>query len=245
VKHLRDSRAWATVVTIIVLGAGPVCLIGTGIWGWKLGLHTEDRVAIVNTVIAAASWLLVAVAGIVALLAYRDASGRPDLQIEITFNFSFPNEPVFLAADAVTPDQHRQVESYKQVWATVTLNNTSLYAAKNPGVRVELEGLNGIGPQSGWDAELVHMLGIRSIQWEGGTESIVHGEWSRTLPALDFTGLTELDAGNAALVVTLVADGSAPVRTRMPVHFLNSAEYEAHTDERLVRLGEDPPATAA
>ncbi|MFE9601989.1 hypothetical protein [Streptomyces hokutonensis] len=244
-KHLRDSRAWATVITIIVLGAGPVFLIGMGIWDWKLGLHTEDRVAVVNTVIAAASWLLVAVAGVVALLAYRDASGRPDLHIEITFNFSFPNEPVFLAGDAVTPDQHRQIEAFKQVSATVTLSNASLYAAKNPGVRIELEGLNDIGQQSGWQDEWVHMLGIHSLQWEGGTESIVHGEWSRTLPALDFTGLTELDPGNAALVVTLVADGVAPARTRMPVRFLNSAEYDAYSSERLVRLGGDPPATAA
>jgi hypothetical protein len=103
-EHLRNSRAWVAVVTIIVLGAGPACLIGMSIWDWKFGLHTEDRVAIVNTVIAAASWLLVAVAGIVALLAYRDASGRPDLQIEITFNFSYPNEPAFLAGDAGTPE---------------------------------------------------------------------------------------------------------------------------------------------
>jgi hypothetical protein len=71
----------------------------------------------------------------------------------------------------------RQVEPFKQVSATVTLNTANLYAAKNPGVRVELEGLNGIGPQAGWHAEHVHMLGIRSIQWEGGTDSIVHGKW--------------------------------------------------------------------
>ncbi|MFJ5035446.1 hypothetical protein ACIQB5_47260 [Streptomyces sp. NPDC088560] len=243
-KHLRDSRAWVTVVTTIVVGAGPACLIGMGIWDWKFGLPTDDRVAIVNTVIAAASWLLVAVAGVVALLAYLDASGRPDLHIEITFNFSFPNEPVFLAADAETPEQRRQVVPFKQVRATVTINNASLYAAKNPGVRIELEGLRGIDNQSGWHAEWAHMLGIHSIQWEGSTDSIVHGKWSRTLPGLDFTGLTELAPGNTALVVTLVADGVAPVRTRTPVRILNQAEYGAYTDERNVRLEVEPPATA-
>ncbi|MEU2419577.1 hypothetical protein ABZ619_00710 [Streptomyces sp. NPDC007851] len=127
---------------------------------------------------------------------------------------------------------------------TVTLNNTSLYADKNPGVRIELEGLRGIGEHSGWHSERVHMLGIHSMQWEGGTDSIVHGKWSRTLPGLDFTGLTEMEPGNTALVVTPAADGVAPIRTRMPVRILDRADYDVYSEERLVRLGIEPPSAA-
>jgi hypothetical protein len=57
--------------------------------------------------------------------------------------------------------------------------------------------------------------------------------------------LTERDPGNAALVVTRVADGIAPVRARMPVRFVNSAEYDAYSNDRLVQLGVDPSATTA
>ncbi|MGW1811200.1 hypothetical protein [Streptomyces sp. NPDC002078] len=41
----------------------------------------------------------------------------------------------------------------KQVSATVTIKNTSLYAPMSHGVRIELEGLRGIGKQSVWHAE--------------------------------------------------------------------------------------------
>ncbi|MEU8936337.1 hypothetical protein AB0D30_41455 [Streptomyces sp. NPDC048409] len=244
-RRVRDLRVWITIAAIAAIAPAPLALVGMVVRGWQFGLHTDDRVGVATTVLTGASWLLVAVAGIVALLAYRDASGRPDLGIEITFNFSFPNEPVFSAIESEEADQRRQVLPFKQVTATVTLTNASLYAAKNPGVRIELEGLHGIDEQTGWHSEWIHMIGIRSIQWEGGTESIVHGKWSRRLPGLDFSGLTEMAVGDAALVVTLVADGIAPIRTRMPVRILNGADYEAYTEERAVRLGIEQPDTAA
>lgn len=77
--------------------------------------------------------LLTAVAAIVVLLAYLAATGRPDLDIEVTFNFSSPNEPVFLAEDdddGIAGSRRRK--SFKQTWATVTLNNSSEYR-QEPG----------------------------------------------------------------------------------------------------------------
>ncbi|MFD8394920.1 hypothetical protein ACFV2N_38465 [Streptomyces sp. NPDC059680] len=135
--------------------------------------------------IAAISWLLVAPAGVVALLAYLDASGRSDLQIEATFNFSFPNEPVLLAADAGTPEQRRQVEPYKQVSTTVTINQHQPVRRQEP--------------------RRAHRT--RRTAWH--RQSI------------------------------------APVLTRMPVRILAQGAYDAYADERKVRLGIEPPATAA
>ncbi|WP_269857944.1 hypothetical protein [Streptomyces sp. RPT161] len=238
-KRLRDLRVWIAILTVVAVAVGPGALCGVAFGGWKFGLHTDDQVAIINTVIAAASWLLVAVAGVVALLAYLAASGRPDLSIEITFNFSFPNQPVFLAREDPDSEGWLQIRSYKQTRATVTLHNASVYAAKNPGVRIEFEGLYGMAePPSGWNAVLfVTTVGIQALQWDGGTDSIVHGQWSRALPALDLDGMRLAQAGkDGALVVTLAADGMPPVRSRMPVRVLDSQAYDAYTADRATRM---------
>lgn len=98
----------------------------------------------------------------------------------------------------------RTIEGFKQSLATVTLKNASPYAAKNPGVRIELEGLGGLSEQQGWETvTFATLVGITAIQWDGGTDSIIHERWSRALPSLDLSDIKEL--GSSA--------GYAPPRT--------------------------------
>jgi hypothetical protein len=228
---LRDPRTWTTVLTTVALLLGSLAILVAVLSDWKFGLKTDDKAVVVNTVIAAVSCAFVAVAGAVALLAYLSASGRPDLDIEITFHFSFPNAPVFSADDSEShPAGWRKILAFKQVLGTVQLKNSSTYAARNPGVRIELEGLGGLQPQEGWESlTFVSTVGLTTIQWDG---EIIHGRWSKTLPALDFAGVDELVRGAAALVVTIAADGVSPVTKRMPVRVLSNAEYEEYTAER-------------
>ncbi|WP_145969002.1 hypothetical protein [Streptomyces hyaluromycini] len=237
-KLPRDPRYWITLVTLAVIAAGAALVVGAAFDGWTLGLGTRDRAVTVNTALVIYTCLLTAVAAIVALWAYRSATGRPALDIEITFNFSFPNEPVFVAErdeDEVTA--WRKLQSFKQTWATVTLNNASEYAGKNPGVRIQLEGLGSLGPQEGWQTvTFVSSVGITAIQWDGGTDSIVHGQWSRALPTLDFSNVLELVPGGTALVVTIVADGVAPLVRKFPVRVLDQDEYSVYTEQRAQRL---------
>lgn len=110
---------------------------------------------------------------------------------------------------------------------------------KNPGVRIQLEGLGSLGPQEGWQTvTFATSVGITAIQWDGGTDSIVHGQWSRALPALDFSDVCELFPGGTALIVTIVADGVAPLVRRLPVRVLNEDEYGAYTEHRAQQLAQ-------
>ncbi|MEU8952077.1 hypothetical protein [Streptomyces sp. NPDC048489] len=238
---LRNYRLLTTVTTLVTVAVGTVIVLGATLGGWKLGLHTDDRAIIVNTALVIDTCMLTAVAAVLALLAYRAATGIPSLDIAITFNFSFPNEPVFEAAsgddDEVIGDEWRRIASYKQSWATVTLTNSSAYAAKNPGVRIQLEGLGGLGEHQGWEqVSFVTSVGTTQIQWDGGTDSIVHGQWSRTLPTLNLADVRELVPGGTALVVTIVADGITPIVKRLPVRILNADEYTVYTEERARRF---------
>jgi hypothetical protein len=51
--------------------------------------------------------------------------------------------------------------------------------------------------------------GLRSIQWDGGTDNIVHGKWSRALPVMGFNEVAIISE-TPMLVVTVVADGCEP-----------------------------------
>jgi hypothetical protein len=240
VKLLRDPRYLIIAVTLAAIGAGAVLVLSVIIGGWTLGLGTHDQVALVSTALVIYTCLLTAVAAIVALLAYLAATGRPDLDIAITFNFSFPNEPVFVAQrDEEATLGWRTIERFKQSLATVTLKNASSYAAKNPGVRIELEGLGGFGEQQGWETlTFATSVGVTAIQWDGGTDSIIHGRWSRALPSLDLSDIKELVRDGTALVVTVVADGVAPVSRRFPVSILDRDEYDVYTEQRAQQLAE-------
>ncbi|WP_329529655.1 hypothetical protein [Streptomyces sp. NBC_01462] len=238
---LRNYRLLTTVTTLATVAVGSVIVLGATFGGWTLGLHTDDRAIIVNTALVIDTCLLTAVAALLALLAYRVATGLPSLDIAITFNFSFPNEPVFVAVpdndDEASGGGNRSIQNFKQGIATVTLTNSSNYAAKNPGVRIALEGLGGLGEHKGWEQVVfVTSVGTTQIQWDGGTDSIVHGQWSRSLPALDLGDVQELTPGATALVVTIVADGITPIVKRLPVRILNSDEYEVYTEERAQRF---------
>ena len=50
--------------------------------------------------------------------------------------------------------------------------------------------------------------GVTAIQWDGGANYSVHGNWSRILPEIDLQGLTVwFEEGAPAFNLTLVADG--------------------------------------
>ncbi|MGW0412991.1 hypothetical protein ACWDZX_17070 [Streptomyces collinus] len=240
-KLLRNYRLLTTVTTLAAVAIGTVIVLGAAFGKWKLGLHTDDRAVIVNTALVIDTCILTAVAAFLALLAYRSATGLPSLDVAITFNFSFPNEPVFVVAsdddDGASNGEQRRIADFKQSLATVTLTNSSTYAAKNPGVRIELEGLGGLGEQPGWEpVAFVTTVGMTQLQWDGGTDSIVHGQWSRTLPPLSFGGVEELLPGATTLVVTIVADGITPIVKRLPVRILSPDDYSVYTEDRARRL---------
>ena len=82
-------------MTGLAVLAATVAVLGCVTRNWTFGIRGESHATVVGTVIAAASFLLVAVTALVALSAYLAASGRPDLHPAISFRFSPENEPTF------------------------------------------------------------------------------------------------------------------------------------------------------
>jgi hypothetical protein len=170
---------------------------------------------------------------IVALAAYVSATGHPDLSPVITFRFSYPNMPTFRAASKQEQILNwNTVAPFRQVEGEVVITNRSRYAARNPGMRIELDGLGGIADQPGWAAiSTENQVGIMKLQWDGGADYIIHGQWSRTLPGLDATGMFAYTE-DPAFVVEIAADGFGPKRFSMPVKILDDEAYQRYSTER-------------
>jgi hypothetical protein len=219
--------------TIGIFVATIVAFLGAAFWNWHFGLVTHDKVLVINTVVAVGGFVLVAWGVIVALAAYVSATGSPDLSAEIIFRFSFANHPTLMVADQTEwVGGWRRVKDYRQVEGRVTITNSSRYSARNPGMRITLDGLGGILAQEGWTVlSSANQIGITSLQWDGGADYMIHGQWSRVLPTLSVTGMFAYK-DDPALIVDIAADGYEPKRIRMPVEILDEADYEKYSTER-------------
>lgn len=232
----------AGTVALVLLAV--LAAIGAAFWDWRYGLPTHDRTTVINTVVAVGAFVLVAWGVIVALAAYVSATGSPDLSLELVFRFSFPNEPVFLVADETDYDrqkwnkEYRYVKPFRQTEGVVVITNHSKYSARNPGMRIRLEGLGGIQVQQGWETiARENMVGTMIFQWDGGADYIIHGRWSRTLPQLDVRGMYLFrSSDDPAFIVDIAADGFGPKRIRVPVKILDADEYDLYSTERNGRI---------
>jgi hypothetical protein len=235
---MTASRISLVIVAIIFVVVTIFVIVATWVWGWKLSLpSTTDKATRVNTVVAVSAYAAALVGVVIALVAYWQASGRPSLEPEITFPHSRPNELVFETyrplqipdwVDAAARVDVRMLQTVDTLLCTITIRNSTRYAAQNPGLRIEFEGLyfNALSPDwtvaESWGDE----RGARAIQWDGGTENIIHGKWSRRLPVLDFSDVIvyRLDPP-PKLGVTIVSDGCRP-RLRNILISLHDADGE-------------------
>ena len=175
------------------------------------------------------------IAAIFALIAYWQSSGLPSLEPEISFlpfnsatapfTATFRPPPPWVATDVAPFDSGLIADTLpildrisSDTICTVVLKNTTKYAARNPGVRISFDGLLYNVPPVGWTSveRWGEKNGQKAIQWDGGTENIVHGKWSRTLPILGFNEVV-VTTGEPALIITVVADGCSPKDFRFPL----------------------------
>jgi len=232
-RRLIQLRFLVILGTVGILVATIIAFAGVAFWNWHYGLATHDKLLIINTVVAVGAFVLVAWGVIVALAAYVSATGSPDLSAEISFRFSSPNRPTFSVADKEQRVGHwRTVAPYRQVEGRPTITNRSKYSARNPGMRIVLDGLGGISEQPGWTViGQANQIGITSLQWDGGADYIIHGQWSRVLPDLNVQGMFAY-TDDPALIVDVAADGFGPKRIHIPVRILDPDEYEKYSSER-------------
>jgi hypothetical protein len=253
---LRSFRFWLAFTGTAIVLASLLVILAVSLENWRLGLPAgTDKITRINTVVAVSAYGAVIVAAIFALIAYWQASGRPYLEPEIIFPGGKANELHFetiptwysdsvdftLPPFPVDINRHNSVllkpidpaalgDSRGILLGSVQVRNVRRYSARNPGVRIEFDGLifdpihsvPGSGPPTspGWTPierwTASGKNGFRAIQWDGGTENIIHGNWTRALPDLDFSFVvtTRLEPA-PALLVTVVADGCSPRTIRM------------------------------
>jgi hypothetical protein len=201
--------------------------VTTGFLAWRVfpwpeaDAGTADRLAETADVLTAGTLVLAILAALVALQAYAAATGLPDLQVQVTFGFSYPNRPVFRATSG--DDGNSQVVApFKQVYCIVKVRNKSGYSARNPAVIIRLKGMAFYPPdRTKWtDIDFAQTQGTTAMQWDGGVQSI-HGYSSRRLPGLNFTGLHTVPVwGEPAFVVELLAEGGYRKEREIAVRFI-------------------------
>lgn len=206
---LTTARGRGVAVMITLIAGTTLAVLGTAFFGWTFGLDRADLPTRINTVAAVCAFVLVAATLVIALIAYLAATGRPDLGLRIKTQ----GEPPILGSDAklteTEPDGDRPFLSGYGTGSTweISLVNLSRYAARNPGVRVQLTGFSYLEPQPGWTD--VSDWGYRSFQWDGGADHLIHGEWSRRLPDLQF-GEARIQTSKPRVAITVAADGVKP-----------------------------------
>jgi hypothetical protein len=158
---------------------------------------TADKLEAAGDVLVGATLLLAAIAAVVALLAYAVS----------TFNFSYPNNPVFKANREESG--RLNAEEFKQLTGNIQIRNKSSYSAKNPAVIIRLRLMAFVrkGHDGNWPViDFANMNGITAVQWDGGPTYSIHGNSTRRLPDLQLDKLRAYPA-SPALVIELLADG--------------------------------------
>lgn len=183
----------------------------------------SDRLAEATVIIAGATLLLAFIAALLALLAYAVATGLPNLELQVRFEFSELNKPVFRAH--VAENSWLEAERFKQTMGTISLRNINGYSARNPAVVVRLIGMafttGDQVPSTEWVIiDFANTIGIKAVQWDGGPTFSIHGHSVRRLPVLDLVRLQQIPPwGKPALAFELLADGGYRREITVPVDF--------------------------
>jgi hypothetical protein len=238
---VRRLRFWLVSAGSVVALGSVVTIVGVWIGNFKFDLPSgADKVTRINTAVAVSAYIAAIIAALFALVAYWQTSGLPSLKPVIYFLPFDSASPVFGATPKQSPpwvDPGSEpfpigpfpapIEQFvpmldrmsSDTILTVELWNTTKYAARNPGLRIRFDGLLFNGVPAGWTAvdRWGEKNGLKAIQWDGGTENIVHGKWSRAFPIVGFNEIVVLQP-RPALVVTVVADGCRPEEFEFPLN---------------------------
>lgn len=222
----RGRRVLLWTIGITVAATAVVTVIFT-VMALSSSASTADRLAAAGDVLVGATLLLAAIAAVVALLAYAVSTGTPDLQLQVHFIRSFPNNPVF-AANTQDDGALKAITEYN---GKILVRNDSGYSAKNPAVIVRLDAMF-FKPYDatffeGWasmeTADTIQVTGqldeLTVVQWDGGPTYSIHGNSTRRLPDLQFSYLWHIpEWGKPALTFEILAEGYRKVIT-LPVDF--------------------------
>jgi hypothetical protein len=190
-------------------------------------LSIDKRITSIGDVLGAGTLLLAFLAALIALQAYAVATGLPDLKVQIWFEHSDKNRPVFLATPAVSGELASGLPA-GQTAAKISILNSSGYSAKNPAIVVRLNAIGSrfVESETGWSViDTDKNSDATSIQWDGGTAYSIHGHSIRRLPILDLGKIRHSpELGLPSLTVEMLAEGGYQREVLLPVRFIDSGE---------------------
>jgi hypothetical protein len=198
-----------TFYAFMLIGLAIAVLVIVLVW---LTSKSDDRLTVVANWLAAGTLALAFLAGLVALQAYANASGIPDLKVRFSLPSGHPNEPRFVISEQVAYSS--DIEPATQMMAAITVKNDSLYAARWPALLVSFDHMAidrrqySAGP--GWqDTESLDEEGDAvTLQWVSAGP--IHGKTYRHI-LLNLAGLYRVpNGGQPTINIRLIADGYRP-----------------------------------
>jgi hypothetical protein len=225
-RHPQLRPAVIAVGLALVLTAAAAAVVGLLPFD-----HLADQLAAEAVVIAAGTFLLASVAGMLALVAFAQSLQRPSVKVWFRFRFRdrTPQPPgeerapqrSIQALSAVRGEAIVARSTWPEVWVLppgsldLTVANSGEVTARNVVVTVTIHELlvpldNALPP--GWIC-LEHdtQAGVTSLQWDGGADLAVHPQVPRSLPDVILESTCIRPGGNPWVRVSVVAD-SAPRR---------------------------------
>jgi hypothetical protein len=199
------------------------------VWAWSWPMTVDQRLIAVGDTAGVGALVLAAVAAVIALMAYRAATGLPDLQPRLWNAFSDPGEIMMKVLPVEAPATWPRVENFKQTIINVEIVNVSPWSARNPLIQVELIGIGSFGPRlgEGWRAARhTQTVGVTTVQWDGGADNSIHGQSSRVLPPLDFSDVSQNPhERRPRLVMGMWAEGYRAKAVELPIRFVTDDEW--------------------
>jgi hypothetical protein len=240
-KERHTTRGKAKIGTYGTLIVGVVLLVLT-YCGVTFGMGTDDKSTVLANVLAFDVVMFGGVAAVVALAAYLDASGKPDLSADLWMRFSEKNDPM-LKVDPPGELGTVYVSQAPSVYGELVIHNASTYAARNPSVVVKLHGLGLHVDNGGWDiVSRGNGVGATELQWDGGADRMIHGLGPRKLPPLYFNRAFVIPGGSPGIEVTMYADGTEPTSVTFSVRLVDDEQW---SQIMKARASKSPPTIEA
>lgn len=215
-------------------------------YSWFWSPFNADSMVAVGVVLTAGTLALASVAGGIALVAYVTVAWPPTLRVTVRSLIWPVDQPEIVydprgvrAADNLSADEALEYE--RDVIRdsgltgldiagelTIRIQNTSQFSARSPACRVSTYGFRGLHWERGAEGDTWSRLGPGEgaddrVQWDGGANFVVHGNWSRDIHlSADRTLITK---PTGSLMLELVADGYRKRWPPIPVKFLSPAEF--------------------
>jgi hypothetical protein len=107
--------------------------------------------------------------------------------------------------------------------------NTSQFSAKNPALRLHLHGVTGLrlNHAEGWAPLEWDASGrVTAAQWDGGSNYVVHGKWSRILHINLIDTVADTRTTTYEIELEVAADGYRATETiHIPLHVVGPSGF--------------------